>query len=50
MIGFLRRLFGRSERHYPRPWNGQGVCVCGYTSAWDYHLHRHFEEQGRIGK
>lgn len=50
MVNLLRRLFGRKERHYPRDWNGQGVCACGYTSAWDYHLHGHFEETGRIGK
>jgi hypothetical protein len=53
MIGFLRRLFNRPERHYPvnsTAYTHHALCACGHTSVWDYDLRRHFEEQGRIGK
>jgi hypothetical protein len=51
MIGLLRRLFNRPERHYPLGTADiQLVCKCGHSSPWDYNLRTHFEQTGRIGK
>lgn len=53
MIALLLRWLGvRPERHYPLDIAGNFTltCKCGHSSPWDYNLHKHFEETGRIGK